>query len=255
MSSFIFKKFSTPPNPNRLCDGDDRRVFFWDGGGIGGQADNWGAESAEIDALFYQKEASPDDLNQLLSVDSAGRVVNYYAPSGVSQPNPRGVGAVDLQMVRNNSNQVAEGTGSALLAGANNRAVGVRSVVLGGQGMTASINDTTVTQNLQLQGGSADSSFFAVTYGTSNTTTIQARTVTSEVQVAANTPDGTIIVLRNSNPEDPIDFTFTAPLQFAGVPSGGGVANTLSLPSRGAVIVYKAGNNFVIISYFDPATA
>jgi hypothetical protein len=161
MSSFIFKKFSEPAAPNRLCNEDDRRLFFWDGDGTGGQADNWGTFTGDIDAIFYQKlDGVNDEFNQVLSVDSQGRIVNYYTgDSGNSKPDSRGLFSVDLQTFRTNSNQVASGIGSSLVGGVSNTAsasasgvfagflntaAGDNSAVIGGANNVVSANNSVV---------------------------------------------------------------------------------------------------------------
>jgi hypothetical protein len=348
MSSFIFKKFNIPPNKDRLSDEDDRRLFFWDGGTTAllnpadDQSDNWGtADEDGIDALFYQKLDNSDDLlNQVLSVDSQGRVVNYYTRgSNNVKPDVRGANSIDLQTFRTEKSQIASGVGSALLGGGANTASSIYasvvggafntasenssfvgggfgntadgcrstvsggfcntasgiyasviggfentalgfgssvvggccntvsgscSVVLGGVGLNNTISNTTVVQNLQLQRGTANSSFFAPSISAEGSlfpTTIQISTsVSSTVQIPADAPDGTILILaaRTSGGNTTwintmVGGQFTRKPTTA--PGNGGSTNELVVAQNGTAIVRKASVNLVIISYYDPAKA
>ncbi|HOI42609.1 MAG TPA: hypothetical protein PK523_06660, partial [Elusimicrobiales bacterium] len=65
-------------------------------------------------------------------ISTAGSIQTLGTGNGLSLPNPRGLGAVDLQTRRTNSIQVSSGTYSVIGGGQGNRAAGNDSVVGGG---------------------------------------------------------------------------------------------------------------------------
>ena len=105
--------------------------------------------------------AAGNDTNVSISIAPKGTGAFYLGPvadSTATGGNPRGAGAVDLQLTRSANTYVASGQYSIIAGGANNRSAGTGSVVSGGLFNTAGTDYCTI-------GGGANNTVGAF-YGT-----------------------------------------------------------------------------------------
>lgn len=125
---------------------------------------SWQTVSYSAGALVYFSEAqSTASPNATVNVDSltaiatstnadfvikpkgTGAIIGNIPDDATLGGNKRGAKAIDLQLLRGSSNQVASGTSSALIGGENNRASGAQSIGLAGYNNVASNTYSVVT--------------------------------------------------------------------------------------------------------------
>lgn len=92
--------------------------------------------NAYISQIIIDSNTVKANARNLILLPSGGYASTTYNPSGAIVANlggsERGLGAVDLQLVRSNDNQVASGQYSVILGGSSNRAESSRSIILAG---------------------------------------------------------------------------------------------------------------------------
>jgi hypothetical protein len=129
------------------------------------------------------------DVDVVIGRKGTGALLAQEPDGTEAGGNNRGDNAVDLQMVRDDANQVASGNFSTISGGDKNRASGSRSTVSGGRSNTATgtystisggENNTATTLNSTVSGGrsnTASSSYTTVSGGRSNTASSSYTTV------------------------------------------------------------------------------
>jgi len=118
-----------------------------------------------------------------LFISTAGAVMTMGAGNGTTLPNPRGIGASDLQTSRSNAADVASGAYSVIAGGTDNKASDLNAAVGGGSGNTASAWYATVSGG---SGNTASGSDATVSGGTSNSVSNVGGTVSGGASNTAN---------------------------------------------------------------------
>ena len=96
------------------------------------------APNATVPVHSFTAIGSETDIDAVLAPKGTGAILADVPDNTSGGGNKRGARAVDLQMVRGNTSQVASGTNSVVSGGSSNTASGTNSTASGGSGCTAS---------------------------------------------------------------------------------------------------------------------
>ena len=123
---------------------------------------NTAAPNAPVPVVGIKPNRSETNVDLVLSSKGTGAITAQVPDGSTTGGNKRGMNAVDLQMGRNNSNQVASGAFSVAMGGNNTASVGY-SVAIGGG------NTATGTYSVAMGGDNTASGSPSVAMGSNNT--------------------------------------------------------------------------------------
>lgn len=154
-----------------VSDGTNYNTLFVSSAGGGGSLTNWteavntAAPNATVPVVSLTATNAATNVDAVISPKGTGALSAHVADGTSTGGGKRGPRAVDWQMQRTSSGQVASGNNSVIAGGQNNIASGNFSVIGGGAGNTASASNATVAGGISCQ---ATSTYATVGGGNTN---------------------------------------------------------------------------------------